>query len=332
MEEDVEASLVEVIERMEQGARVTRAWLMDQYPRTWRDLFEALQVESVLHPPPFAAAGAYRLTHLLGRGSYGSVYYADCDSKQDGETRMSPVAVKILHPMLLEDPNAEARFLREARIGREIRHPHLVPVEDAGTVDVHGSRHLYLVMEYLSGGALRDRMEAAGPMPVSTATTYAAQIASGLEALDRAGVIHRDLKPENVLLDGEGRARITDLGVAKLVDDALKISSSGRFRGSVLYTSPEQIKGLPVVPGSDLYALGWILYEMLSGFHPFDGLPIGESLKAQATVLPPAIRSVRGEVSPELEDLLDRLLAKSSDARPGSAEEVLRILGGGDAC
>jgi serine/threonine-protein kinase len=203
--------------------------------------------------------GPYRVEALIGEGGMGKVFRA----VREGERE--PVALKIMRSRLSGDEESRKRFLREARAAGEVRHHHLVPVLDAGQA---GDRR-YLVMPYIAGRTLDDRL-AGGPLPVPELVQILAEVAAGLDALHRAGLVHRDVKASNVLLDEHGSAALTDFGLAKR-EDWSRLTKLGQVMGTVDYIAPELLRGEPATPASDLYALGCVSYEMVAGHPPFEG-------------------------------------------------------------
>jgi eukaryotic-like serine/threonine-protein kinase len=203
--------------------------------------------------------GPYRIEALLGEGGMGKVFRA----VRLGETE--PVALKVMRSRLAGEEEPRRRFLREARAAGEVRHKHLVPVLDAGEA---GERR-YLVMPYVPGRNLDDRL-ADGPLPVPELVQILAEVASGLDALHRAGLVHRDVKSSNVLLDERGSAALTDFGLARR-EDWSRLTRMGQVMGTVDYIAPELLRGDRATPASDLYALGCLTYEMLAGRPPFQG-------------------------------------------------------------
>jgi eukaryotic-like serine/threonine-protein kinase len=203
--------------------------------------------------------GPYRIQALLGEGGMGKVFRAVREGAAE------PVALKVMRSRLSTDDESRRRFLREARAAREVRHRHLVPVLDAGE---DGDRR-YLVMPYVPGRNLDDRLRE-GPVPVAELVRILAEVASGLDALHRAGLVHRDVKASNVLLDESGSAALTDFGLAKR-EDWSQLTKLGQVMGTVDYIAPELLRGDPATPASDLYALGCVAYEMVAGRPPFTG-------------------------------------------------------------
>src|SRR5438552_2023896 len=199
-------------------------------------------------------AGRYRLDTLLGRGGMSEVW---CATDLELGRR---VALKLLAP------NQDiARFDREARAVAALAHPNVTQLYDYGSADDRP----YMVLEYLPGGSLEDLLRANGPLPDADSHRIAGEIAAGLAHAHARGVVHRDLKPSNVLFDEEGRAKLADFGIARLVAGEGTLTEAGTVLGTAAYISPEQASGMPATPASDVYSFGVILYRMLTGELPF---------------------------------------------------------------
>ena len=203
-------------------------------------------------------SGRYRLLSKLGSGGMSTVYLAE------DETLERSVAVKVLHAGISDQPDQIERFRREARAVAQLSHPNVVAVIDAG----EDGGHPYIVFEYVEGETLKQRIDRLGRLPVDEAAAYAIEIGRGLAAAHARKLVHRDVKPQNVLIDAEGRAKVTDFGIAlSLESDGL--TKTGRVLGTTDYVSPEQAMGQDVDARSDIYSLGILLYEMLTGHPPF---------------------------------------------------------------
>jgi serine/threonine-protein kinase len=238
------------------------------------------------------------------------------------ERTSTPVALKVLLPELASNDAFLERFRREGRLAAAVRHENVVALLDSG--ESRGS--LYLVLEFVPGGSLEARLKS-GPLPWREAATLGAGIARGLAAIHAAGLVHRDLKPENVLLDGEGRPKIADLGIARRTGEARSqaLTKTGELMGTYEYMAPEQANGArDVGPAADLYALGGTLFALLAGRPPFEGQGI-TLIKKHVVDKPPSASAVEASVPAELDALITRLLAKLPEDRP-SAEHVAREL------
>ena len=265
-------------------------------------------------------AGRYRVERELGHGGMATVFLAE---REDGA---GPVAIKVLHPQFAAALGPE-RFHREIEILARLRHPHIVPVLDS---DEAGAL-LYLVMPYVPGENLRSRLEREGQLPVSAVLSIAADIASAVDYAHRQNVLHRDIKPENILLKGD-QALVCDFGLARAIDRAAlePVSSSGLVIGTPSYMSPEQAMAEEDLgPPCDIYALGCVVYEMLTGELPFSGPTPQAIIARHLGERPPPVRTVRPEVTPAMERAVLAALAKRPEARPASAGEFLRLIEAG---
>src|SRR5918994_6026092 len=204
--------------------------------------------------------GRYRIEDRIGSGGMSTVYRAF------DETLERQVAIKILHGHISEDESSLERFRREARMVAQLSHPHVVMVIDAG----EDEGHPYIVFEHVRGETLKDRIKREGPLPVAEAVAYAIEIGRALQAAHERSLVHRDVKPQNVLIDEEGRAKVTDFGIALGLESG-QLTGAGKVIGTTDYVSPEQAMGQDVTGQSDVYSLGIVLYEMLTGAVPFTG-------------------------------------------------------------
>ncbi|MFD3695598.1 protein kinase [Streptomyces sp. NPDC058646] len=264
----------------------------------------------------------YQLATVLGQGGMGQVWTA-YDRRLDRR-----VAVKLLRPDKVAGPGTVAeelrrRFVRECRVTAQVDHPGLVTVHDAGS----DGDELYLVMGYVEGADLADHLAEHDPYPWPWAVAIAAQLCAVLSAVHAVPIVHRDLKPRNVMVRPDGTVLVLDLGVASVMDtDTTRLTSTGSPIGSPAYMAPEQAMGGAVGPYTDLYALGVLLHELLSGNVPFAGSTALGVLHRHLYEPPLPVRRLRPEVPAELEALLLRLLAKDPQDRPGSAQEVYEAL------
>jgi serine/threonine-protein kinase len=249
--------------------------------------------------------GGYQLEEEIGRGSMGMVYRG----KQIALGR--EVAIKVLPRALAKDASYVARFIREAQIIAGLNHPNIVQIYDAG----QQGGLLYFVMEYVQGPTIGSLLLIDGSLPQYIATEYSAQIADALDsAYKERNVIHRDIKPENLMLDRWGKIKVMDFGLAR-APGQLQITLAKTIVGSIYYASPEQVWGQTLDNRSDIYALGVVLYEMVSGHRPFTGRTLPELTKAivASTLRPPA--TYNPEISQELEQIILTAMARNRDER-----------------
>jgi hypothetical protein len=260
------------------------------------------------------SVGNYRVTARLGEGGMGLVFLAE------HPLIGRKVALKAIHPQFARDAEVISRFITEAKSVNQIRHQHIVDVTDFGNT---AQGDFYFVMEYLQGQGLADAIRSEGRFPPRRALSIAAQVADALQASHQHGVVHRDLKPENIFLiargDEQDFVKVLDFGLAKLVDAVQPASHNtraGTVMGTPYYMSPEQCEGkIEVDQRSDIYSLGVILFEMLTGKIPFGGDGFGEILVKHITVEPPAARTIVPELPAALDLILFRALAKNPDDR-----------------
>jgi beta-lactam-binding protein with PASTA domain/predicted Ser/Thr protein kinase len=258
--------------------------------------------------------GRYRIVRKLGSGGMANVYLAE-----DQELGRR-VAIKILNDRHAGDEQFVERFRREAKNAAGLSHPNIVSIYDRGE-EMDG--RYYIAMEYLDGRSLKELIVARGPAPIPIAIDYARQILAALRFAHRNGVIHRDIKPHNILVDTEGRVKVTDFGIARAEQaGAQQMTEAGSIIGTAQYLSPEQARGTQVDKTSDLYSLGIVLYELLTGTVPFNGeTPVEIAMKhLSATPEPPSAK--RDEVPHALDMVVLRALAKDPRDRYQSAEEM----------
>jgi serine/threonine-protein kinase len=260
-------------------------------------------------------SGRYRLGSKLGSGGMSTVYLAH------DEVLDRPVAVKLLHREISEEADQLERFRREARAAARLSHPNLVSVIDAGE---DGGRP-YIVFEYVEGETLKRRIQQVGGLSVDEAVAYAIEIGRGLTAAHGRKLVHRDVKPQNVLIDLDGRAKVTDFGIARSLESK-GLTATGRVLGTTDYCSPEQAMGEDVDERSDVYSLGVVLYEMLSGDVPFQAeTQVGVAMKHVNEPIPD-IKARRPEVSAAVAAVVDRATAKDPRDRYSSVAEMVRDL------
>jgi serine/threonine-protein kinase len=270
-------------------------------------------------------SGRYRLDQRIGAGGMSTVYRA-FDTVLERQ-----VAVKLMHREIAQDSDQLERFRREARAVAQLNHPHVVQVIDAGEEGDGEHATPYIVFEYVEGETLKDRIRRHGSLPIPEAIAYAIEISRALGAAHEAHIVHRDVKPQNVLVDEEGSAKVTDFGIARsLLQEGL--TADGRVLGTTDYVSPEQALGHAVTGQSDLYSLGVVLFEMLTGDVPFKGEnQVAVAMKHVREELPD-VQMRRPQVSAALAAVVDRATAKDLTRRYpddrtliSDLEEVLRI-------
>ncbi len=260
-------------------------------------------------------SGRYRLESKLGSGGMSTVYLA-LDEVLD-----RPVAIKLLHREISEEADQLERFRREARAAARLSHPNLVGVIDAGEDDGRP----YIVFEYIEGRTLKRRLQEEGRLPIDEAVAYAIEIGRGLTAAHARKLVHRDVKPQNVLIDPDGRAKVTDFGIARSLESK-GLTATGRVLGTTDYVSPEQAMGEEVDERSDVYSLGVVLYEMLTGDVPFRAeTQVGVAMKHVNKPMPD-VQTKRPEVSAAVASVVDRATTKDPRDRYGTVAEMVRDL------
>ena len=259
--------------------------------------------------------GRYEVLDTLGEGGMGVVYRA-WDPELGRE-----VAIKVVLSWAQHQPDVLARFIREAQVVARLRHPNVVTVFDAGRTEQGVP---YFVMEYLQGTDLGRVIEEESTLPPSRAVGYALQVCAGLECAHSAQVVHRDIKPANLLLTPDDEVKIVDFGIAKLV--GTQVTGSGVSLGTPLYMAPEQIDGGAIDRRTDIFALGGVLYKLISGSSPFEGASLAAVCVKIAGEDPPPLSAVGVEVSPEIEAVIMRALEKDPSARYQSADEMAEDL------
>lgn len=257
--------------------------------------------------PPFA--GRFTILDRIGAGATSVVYKArDLDSRQ-------VCALKVWRMSPVRDPEAEQRFQREVELGRQIEHPNVARLLDAG----RDNDQLYLVMEYVGGQTLAESLLVSPRISERDFLPLARQIGSALACIHAQGIVHRDLKPANLMFARDGSVKLMDFGIARTVDARATL---GIARGTAEYMSPEQLLGQPVTASSDLFSAGVVFYEMLTGSHPFQRM----GPAARVTKAPPRIREVQPEISAGLAAAVERCLEPMQGSRPASAEALLAML------
>ncbi|WP_437708254.1 serine/threonine-protein kinase [Sorangium sp. So ce448] len=276
-------------------------------------------------------SGRYRVEELIGEGGMGAVY------RGEQVHLRKQVAIKLLRPLARRMPELVVRFEREAVAGAHIRHPNVVAAIDFGQLD---DASFFLILEYVEGTPLKEAISG-GRLPPARALRIARQIASALAAAHEKGIVHRDVKPQNVLLDAHDQVRLIDFGLAKVNVDLLSsqsrktatpspaLTSAGEVFGTLAYLAPEALRGMDAVDArADLYALGLVLYEMLTGQHPFDTKNVVERLKQQGPGGPPALRARAPdlEVPYEVQQAVMRLMEHDPSFRFQTAADAIAAL------
>ncbi|HET7604181.1 MAG TPA: serine/threonine-protein kinase [Gemmatimonadales bacterium] len=255
--------------------------------------------------------GSYVVLQPIGRGGMGVVY------RGRDAVRGRDVAIKLLAAPSLKGSRGEARLLAEARAVSAVDHPAVCGLIETGELP---DGRTFLVLPYYEGETLKARLTH-GALPAADAVRIAAEVARGLAAAHRSGIIHRDIKPANLMLGSDGQVRILDFGIAKLA--GLQLTRTGEKPGTVHYMAPEQALGAPVDARADLWALGVVLFEMLAGRRPFEGDDITAVASALAHQPVPNLTDLSPEVSPRLAIIVERLLQRDPVARYESADEVV---------
>ena len=247
----------------------------------------------------------YKIESRISGGAMGQVYLAIQEALE------RPVAIKVINPSLSTDPLFHQRFLKEGKIVAQLRHPHIVTIHDIGEYQ----NQYYMIMEYIEGGTLKNHIQKG--LSAEQAIAILRQLASALGYAHRQGFIHRDVKPANILFRDDDNAVLSDFGIAKACEDSAHLTATGLAIGTVLYMSPEQAQGKTLDGRSDLYSLGLVFFEMLTGFRP-DRTPDGltETLPVELS---------------RYQHLLDGLLARNPDARFATAEQLIKAIDNCDA-
>jgi serine/threonine protein kinase len=285
-------------------------------PVAWNESMAKSLLSSASHPEMLGRIGRYDVERLIGSGGMGVVFKA-----YDTELNR-PVAVKLLAPYLASSGAARTRFAREARAAAAVVDDHVVPIHNVDTDD----EQPFLVMKYIAGGSLQQRLDRDGPLEVCEVLRIGMQTSRGLAAAHAQGLIHRDVKPSNILLDeGVDRALLTDFGLARATDDA-NLTRSGFHPGTPHYMSPEQVRGEAIDARSDLFGLGCVLYALCTGHPPFRSESSFAVLRRITDDAPRPIHEINSNVPAWLEQVIMKLLAKSPDDRFDSAKQVAELL------
>ena len=267
--------------------------------------------------------GSYQIVSLLGVGGMGEVYLAEDASLK------RKVALKFLPREMQQDEIARKRFLREARSAAALDHPYICHIHEVGESD--GQE--FIAMEYVEGKTLKEKLEE-NPLPLKEALPVAVEIAEAIEKAHQKGIVHRDLKPANIMLTPQRHVKVMDFGLAKRValegseqEITSALTTEGSTVGTVPYMSPEQLRGKTVDTRSDIFSFGVVLYEMLSGVHPFKKAQPMETAHAILSEVPPPLSRYRNEVAPLLQHTVRKMLAKKPDRRYQLIHDVRTDLG-----
>ncbi|MBF6231840.1 serine/threonine protein kinase [Nocardia farcinica] len=269
---------------------------------------------------PEVVGDRYELVGRIGAGGMGEVH--------EGFDRhlKRRIAVKFTQPGLDSDPEWSKRFFREAELMARLRHPGMPVIHDAGTVPGNPDRP-YLVMEYIEGITFGELLSRRGPLPYGVVANLGAQAAAVLAATHRNRIYHRDLKPSNLMLSADGTVKVVDFGLAVVLDTGMtRYTSTGHTLGTPAFMAPEQVEGRPVVPQTDLYALGLVLHELLTGDRVMTGSTPYAVWQNQVHLPSPDIGEIRPDVPAEMAELIMIMLAKSPDQRPEDAASVHAVL------
>jgi eukaryotic-like serine/threonine-protein kinase len=258
----------------------------------------------------------YSVVRHLADGGMASVWVAE------DEVLGRLVAVKVLSPAYAHDERAVRRFAREARAGARLSdHPHVVTVFDVGEEDGRSGRP-FMVMEYLAGGTLADRLRSGRPIPRALALRWLREAASALDAAHALDVVHRDVKPANLLLDERGRLAVGDFGIATVASEG-SVTQTGQVLGTAAYLSPEQALGKPATAASDRYALAIVAFELLTGRRPFKADHVAGQARAHVEATVPDASAVASGLPRDVDRVLERGMSKDPEARPASASELV---------
>jgi serine/threonine protein kinase len=261
-------------------------------------------------------AGRYRILGPLGTGGMALVYHArDLNLQRE-------VAIKLLRADLTADVAFQARFVHEARAAANLLHPNIVTVYDFG----QDGGHTFIALEYVQGTDLKTLLRRRGRLPIEESVGLVIQVCAGVGYAHRAGLVHCDLKPQNILVTSDGRAKITDFGIARALATIHPDEVSDIVWGSPQYFAPEQAAGSAPSPASDVYSLGVVLFEVLTGRLPFEAADSTRLAQLHQTALPPSVRALNPEVLPALEQIVFKVLSKEPSARYRTADQLGRVL------
>ncbi|NMO02623.1 Stk1 family PASTA domain-containing Ser/Thr kinase [Gordonia sp. TBRC 11910] len=277
---------------------------------------------------PHHLSGRYELGETLGFGGMSEVHFArDLRLHRD-------VAIKVLRADLARDPSFYLRFRREAQNAAKLNHPTIVQVFDTGEAETDDGPLPFIVMEYVDGDTLRDILRADGPLVPRQALTWMADVAAAMDFSHRNGIVHRDMKPANVMIDKSGAVKVMDFGIARAMNDSTStMTQTSAVMGTAQYLSPEQARGIKVDPRSDIYSMGCVLFELLTGQPPFTGDSPVAVAHQHVHEDPPLPSSLRGDLSPEIDSVILKAMSKNPANRYQSAadfrSDCIKVLTGG---
>ncbi len=315
--------LARVFDTMANQVRARETRLREQVEALRKEIEGAKQTTRQATPPEApnlptgqVFAGRYEILEEIGRGGMGMVYRAH-DRELDEQ-----IAVKTLRPELVQDPSLVERFKTEIRLARHISDKRVVRTHDFGESD----GVCYLTMEYVEGITVRELLDTRGRLGVAPTLAIATQLAQSLVAAHEQGVIHRDIKPQNLLLDADGMLKVMDFGVARLAANPSGLTEVGMLVGTPAYMAPEQMLSETFDARIDLYAVGVVLYECLTGRLPFEASSAVALIAKLLREEPPPPTALNPEIPPAVAALVLRLLEKEPDQRPANAEELVQLL------
>ncbi|HUN24645.1 MAG TPA: protein kinase, partial [Anaerolineales bacterium] len=262
--------------------------------------------------------GSYTITRVIGQGGMAHVY---CAVHRLMERE---VALKLILPILLTEEQAQARFLREAKLLAKLEHPCIVPIYDSGMIE--NSEQLYLAMRLMKGGSLEERLKGQGKLSIAEYLPILRRVVDGLGFAHRHNIVHRDLKPGNILFDADGMAYLSDFGIAHVAQQTMQMTATGAKIGTPQYMAPEQFEGQAIDGRTDQYALAVMSYQVLSGRRPFEADTLIKLMKMHLMDMPPALTLPDRALGERLNGVLQKALAKEPDERYATCADFLQAL------
>ncbi len=269
----------------------------------------------------------FKLGEILGKGSCGTVYEGVLTQESWNIPEGTPVAIKVIHPELLQSSRVMARLRREVEIGMRVKSDFIVSIFGIEQTYIYGNLTLAVIMELIQGTSLSELLRKKGMLPEGFLLAIAREMACALRDIHRLGIIHRDVKPSNIIIRPDRHVVLTDLGIARLPDFSAKVTATGTFIGTCSYASPEQFCNTELLdPRSDLYSLGVVLYEMGTGINPFrtGNLVSSIQMHLKGEIDPPSHHNPL--LGPMFDELVMSLLAKNREDRPSSSEKLIELL------